>query len=150
PSDRPAGPGGEQEQRWVTPAREGPAAPGRPPLATPPGRPPQMTQRIALAGCLTLVWTLLLSGACAPAAAPAKSLRVTPIVSAVQKVKTATVNIHSEKRARQSETLFSVSKDRKVNGMGTGVIIDERGYIVTNHHVVNGVDSLRVTLYDGS
>ena len=33
--------------------------------------------------------------------------------------------------------------------MGTGVIIDERGYIVTNHHVVNGVDSLRVTLDNG-
>ncbi|MBW3542408.1 MAG: trypsin-like peptidase domain-containing protein [Planctomycetes bacterium] len=34
--------------------------------------------------------------------------------------------------------------------MGTGVVVDERGYIVTNHHVVNGVDSLRVTLADGS
>jgi serine protease Do len=34
--------------------------------------------------------------------------------------------------------------------MGTGILIDERGYIVTNHHVVNGVDTLRVTLEDGS
>ena len=34
--------------------------------------------------------------------------------------------------------------------MGTGIIIDERGYIVTNQHVIAGVDSLRVTLYDGS
>ena len=40
-------------------------------------------------------------------------------------------------------------RGRKINGMGTGVIIDERGYIVTNHHVVNGVDSLRVTLDNG-
>ncbi len=34
--------------------------------------------------------------------------------------------------------------------MGTGIIIDERGYIVTNHHVVNGVDKVSVTLDSGS
>eukprot|EP00913_Durusdinium_trenchii_P023377 g21955.t1 len=34
--------------------------------------------------------------------------------------------------------------------MGTGIVVDSRGYIVTNHHVVDRVDSLRVTLFDGS
>jgi serine protease Do len=34
--------------------------------------------------------------------------------------------------------------------MGTGIIVDERGYIVTNYHVVRDVESLRVTLHDGS
>jgi serine protease Do len=34
--------------------------------------------------------------------------------------------------------------------MGTGVVIDERGYIVTNHHVVDGVREIEVTLYDGT
>ncbi|WP_339727698.1 trypsin-like peptidase domain-containing protein [uncultured Gimesia sp.] len=34
--------------------------------------------------------------------------------------------------------------------MGTGIIVDPRGYIVTNHHVIDGVDSLRVTMIDGS
>ncbi len=43
----------------------------------------------------------------------------------------------------------SPQRARKINGMGTGIIIDERGYIITNHHVVNGVDSLRVTLDNG-
>jgi serine protease Do len=38
---------------------------------------------------------------------------------------------------------------RRVNGMGTGVIIDDRGYIVTNHHVVDGVREIHVTLEDG-
>lgn len=100
----------------------------------------------------------LLLGAIAPAGALTPSSpenlapesRVTPIVRAVQRVKAATVNIHSEKRAPLTDTLFSTSKDRKVNGMGTGIIVDDRGYIVTNYHVVNGVDSLRVTLFNGS
>lgn len=34
-------------------------------------------------------------------------------------------------------------------GAGTGIIIDPAGYIVTNYHVVDGADTLRVTLSDG-
>jgi serine protease Do len=34
--------------------------------------------------------------------------------------------------------------------MGTGIIVDERGYIVTNYHVVRDVDVLMVTIHDGS
>lgn len=37
-----------------------------------------------------------------------------------------------------------------MSGMGTGVIIDPRGYIVTNYHVIEDVSSLRVTLVDGA
>jgi putative serine protease PepD len=35
-------------------------------------------------------------------------------------------------------------------GEGSGVIIDETGFILTNYHVVSGADSLEVTLADGS
>lgn len=35
-------------------------------------------------------------------------------------------------------------------GIGSGVIIDRRGYIVTNNHVVSGVLSIQVVLYDGT
>jgi len=36
------------------------------------------------------------------------------------------------------------------NAIGSGVIIDGRGYIVTNNHVVNGAQTLEVVLYDGT
>jgi serine protease Do len=45
--------------------------------------------------------------------------------------------------------------DRRVlrRGLGSGVIIDKRGYILTNHHVVDdpehSVDQIKVTLNDG-
>jgi serine protease Do len=86
----------------------------------------------------------------APSAFAVSENRQTPTVRAVERARYGTVNIHSEKRARQSDSLFSSSKDNKINGMGTGLVIDERGYVVTNHHVVKGVDSLRVTLADGA
>lgn len=35
-------------------------------------------------------------------------------------------------------------------GLGSGVIIDARGYIVTNNHVVEGADELEVILQDGT
>jgi serine protease Do len=74
--------------------------------------------------------------------------RATPTVRAIQRIVPATVNIHSEKRARTGDALNPAGK--KVNGMGTGIVVDERGYIVTNYHVVQDVDSLQVTLHDNS
>ena len=76
--------------------------------------------------------------------------RMTSIVRAVQRGRACVVNIHSEKRPKSRDAMFASSGDRKVNGMGTGIVVDERGYIVTNYHVVQDVDSLRVTLFDGS
>ncbi|HEU0004334.1 MAG TPA: trypsin-like peptidase domain-containing protein [Ktedonobacteraceae bacterium] len=36
------------------------------------------------------------------------------------------------------------------SSLGSGVIIDGRGYIVTNNHVVNGAQAIEVVLYDGT
>lgn len=35
------------------------------------------------------------------------------------------------------------------NGAGSGMILDKSGYILTNAHVVSGVDSATIDLYDG-
>ncbi len=36
-----------------------------------------------------------------------------------------------------------------VEGMGSGTIIDEKGYILTNNHVVRGAEKIAVTLWNG-
>ena len=41
------------------------------------------------------------------------------------------------------------ASDRIVDRIGSGVIVDADGYIVTNHHVVKGIASIEVTLSDG-
>ncbi len=81
------------------------------------------------------------------------SLRQTPVVDVVKRVRDAVVNIHSERTVRgpAADELFSLSPSQsRVNGMGTGVLIDPRGYVVTNHHVVEDVNLLRVRLADGT
>lgn len=49
------------------------------------------------------------------------------------------------------EDFFGQIPDRefKQSGLGSGVIIDEKGYILTNEHVINGADKITVTLADG-
>ena len=36
---------------------------------------------------------------------------------------------------------------QRVNGMGTGIVLDGRGYILTNFHVVDKADGVTVTLH---
>jgi serine protease Do len=79
--------------------------------------------------------------------------RRTPVVEAIEKVHRSVVSISSEKKAAShSRWPFSPEENRlpRVNGMGSGVIIDGRGYVLTNHHVVDRVQGIAVQLYDGT
>jgi serine protease Do len=78
----------------------------------------------------------------------ASELRMTPLVRAVQSARPSVVNIHGEKLVGGDSTGSMPGDRRRVNGMGTGVVIDERGYIITNHHVVDGVRKILVTTHD--
>ena len=41
-------------------------------------------------------------------------------------------------------------RERKAQSVGSGVVVDaKRGYVITNHHVVEGADTITVTLRDG-
>ena len=75
--------------------------------------------------------------------------RQTAIVKLVQKARASIVNIHGQKTLIPGDDAYRRGEGvQNVNGMGTGVIVDERGYILTNHHVVDGVREIRVTLAD--
>ncbi|MCD2173182.1 Do family serine endopeptidase [Rhizobium sp. C4] len=41
-------------------------------------------------------------------------------------------------------------KNRKVNSLGSGFVIDTAGYIVTNNHVIEGADEIDVNFADGT
>ena len=85
-----------------------------------------------------------------PSPSDASELRKTPIVKAVGRARPSVVNIRGEKTVGGSGSeLGRADAGRRVNGMGTGVVIDPRGYIVTNYHVVDGVRQIQITLCDG-
>jgi serine protease Do len=73
-------------------------------------------------------------------------LRRTAIVRAIETTRDSVVNIHGQKLVPATE---EEGEQRRVNGMGTGVVIDSRGYVVTNYHVVEGVRRIEVTLANG-
>ncbi len=79
----------------------------------------------------------------------ASSLRRSAIVRAVEQARPSVVSINGQKTIRSNEPEDAEDATRRVNGMGTGVIIDPRGYVITNYHVVEGVRQINVTLSDG-
>ncbi len=66
------------------------------------------------------------------------------------------VSISTEKKVKASEQpsifpdwfghQFQVPQEQY--GLGSGIIVSSDGYILTNHHVINGSDKIKVTLYD--
>ena len=66
------------------------------------------------------------------------------IVNAVEKVSKSVVNIASVRAVH--DQLFRIFP---VEGVGSGVIIDERCHVLTNNHVVDEAKRLKITLTDG-
>ena len=85
--------------------------------------------------------------------------RRTAIVTAVERASPAVVNI-SATRSVMRPTLFDEFYERfygfeppirqhTLREVGSGVIINEEGYILTNHHVIEGAEKIRVAIADG-
>ncbi|HEX2271331.1 MAG TPA: trypsin-like peptidase domain-containing protein, partial [Pyrinomonadaceae bacterium] len=109
------------------------------------------------------------SNASGGSSAPATSGSSGPAVSyadVVNKTAPAVVTIHSSTRVRQPQQYPFMNDpffrhffgdrapsrppvERERQGLGSGVIIDADGYILTNHHVVDGADQIKVDLNDG-
>ncbi len=104
----------------------------------------------------TLLAAALLGAALAVTASSLRAgdPRHTPVVDVVQRVSGAVVSIHSERTVQgpgsAEELLALTPSQNRINGMGTGILIDARGYIVTNQHVVEDVNLIRVRLADGT
>lgn len=68
------------------------------------------------------------------------------IVNAVSKVKPAVVTVINTMQARRGFFGGTFSP----TASGSGVIIDPKGYIITNYHVIEGQQSLQIIFSDGS
>ena len=100
----------------------------------------------------------------APAQAPAPlpSTGDSPVVTAVKQVSPAVVTVINTLKpdavpSAQQQLPFPIpgqedpnQPQRQPRASGSGVIISQDGYIVTNNHVVEGAASLAVTFADGS
>ena len=78
----------------------------------------------------------------------------------LRQVMPAVVSVHTKQRVAVSNPFFNdpffrrmfpqVPQERINESLGSGVIIDaQRGYVLTNHHVIEGADDVSVTLADG-
>ncbi len=114
-----------------------------------PDRPVPLTEtsRRALCICVASLCSLFLFST----PSPGSELRRTAIVKAVESAGPSVVNIRGEKTLDAAGAQAATGDgSRRVNGMGTGVIIDPSGYIITNHHVIDGVRQIRVTTAEGT
>jgi len=67
------------------------------------------------------------------------------VIEAVQKAEPSLVTVISETQPQRD----NLGQLRAETAVGSGVIIDEGGFVVTNEHVVRDAVSLRVVLHDG-
>jgi len=92
-----------------------------------------------------------------------EAARRTPLVRAVERASPAVVNINTTEVARQTRSPFGGLNDdfferffrdffpptsRSRRSLGSGVLINGEGYILTNEHVVDNAASIKVTLSD--
>jgi Do/DeqQ family serine protease len=98
------------------------------------------------------------------APAPSGAIAAVSYADVVNRAAPAVVTIHSQMRVRQPQQYPFMNdpffrhffgdrnqqqqEQQPRQGLGSGVIIDASGYIITNHHVVDGADQIKVDLTD--
>jgi S1-C subfamily serine protease len=93
-----------------------------------------------------------------PAAAPVAPVIMQSFADSVARAAPAVVNIYTARVVRERTQAGPFSqlfgdwpsyRQRVERSLGSGVIVDSAGTIVTNQHVIAGADSIRVQLADG-
>lgn len=86
-----------------------------------------------------------------PTVSQTASVRRSPIVRIVDRVAPAVVNISAEAVVRQADPFFGefFSRRRRVEALGSGLVIASNGTVVTNAHVIDGASRILVTFADG-
>ena len=111
-------------------------------------------------GILLILCVLFLSSVL-QADAQSADPRLTPVVFAYRRAKPAVVNISTEKLVTVRFGLFGsdlfddifpspLRRRVPVQNLGSGFLINHRGFIVTNAHVVRLAEKIAITLADGS
>jgi serine protease DegS len=92
---------------------------------------------------------------------PSSSPRQASFSTAVDRAAPAVVNIYTSKRVVQNHPWYqdpilrrflgrnALREERVLRSLGSGVIMNAGGYILTNYHVIAGADEILVLLHDG-
>jgi serine protease Do len=83
--------------------------------------------------------------------AQSDAARRTPVVAVVERISPAVVNIAAESIVREVDPFFGnlFGGARRAQSLGSGLIIDPAGVVLTNAHVIEGASRILVTLRDG-
>jgi len=125
----------------------------------------KMTGKACRLLVMTVAVCVVVLGGVVPSQAQVNVFSGNPIAKIVEDATPAVVNIDTEMMVRQSLNPFGddpffreffgeqferFSRIVPMKGKGSGFVVSEDGYILTNNHVVADADRIEVTLADGS
>jgi len=110
-------------------------------------------------GLVMVASPVLADNSAVPQSRPEMQMSFAPLV---KRASPAVVNVYAKTIQRQAQQAgpfddpffqrffpqFGQPRERVANSLGSGVIVDSKGVIVTNNHVINGATDIRVVLAD--